>query len=575
MSSNAVINNNDTEMVIPRFVALKTIGEDPPKYMCNQTADKTKVGYLGFFTTRVLDRLAKFELVPFTLDDDDQLYHVRSCSNNKYWRADSDGHWVVAAAEKPVTNMNLWDCTLFKLKLEGTTVTLTHQKSNQELCLKSFKDEDSTVKFLFAGKPCTQEVKATIINVGSIMVLPRYVSFKGKNDKYLATSIKNVVNPRGRTVYYNGFAFPASKVEPHTNLQFSWNENAGKAAVFEVINTDDGFIRIKSTESGKFLRVQEGTQWVEADIVDGEGDEYGVYGRHPLQYIFEAIRADKDRTSIVALRSIAVDKYCVSSDGRFDRTNCLWAGADSPEENARFELVEPVIERTINVVKFKLRDALITSETLSEVATNNFPNNSAIEQETRMEMKFTHKKSRTWNNGITVKTGFSFSLKAGIPDKFGAEFTVSSEQTRDYQWGNSIEKTSEVTSGMPIKVPPWKHCFGKFLATECTFEIPFTYSQTDRLSTGESVPYPLQYGVFTGVGAYNFTTVFQFQDLVPPVSAASTNTIISPASPATSAPNQTLAPVTPSATTAFASTYTLSLLVPPMPLLQLPMKCHN
>ncbi|KAK9715565.1 hypothetical protein RND81_06G173400 [Saponaria officinalis] len=376
-------------------------------------------------------------------------------------------------------------------------------------------------KALSTGRGCTEVVKATMIDVGSIMVLPRYVSFKGKNGKYLKISKKDVIvdclpgaynawnsSPYGYMPYspWNG---NSSTYECHTNLQFAAEDMSSKEAVFEVINTDDGLVRIKSTASGKFLHVREVTQWVEADIVDGENG----YNPHPLRYMFEVIPADKDNANMVSLKSKSMGKFCTIKDGDFRRSDCLWAGADTPEEKAKLELVEPINQRTVHVVEFRLNEIVLISEEPIVAATCNFFNTSSIEQETKLEKTIKDTKTNTWNNGISTTKGFSFNLTSGIPDKVELGFTVSSETTKEYQWGKSIETSYETSGGGPIKVPAWKRVTGKLLASKATFEVPFTYTQTDRLSTGEIKTYQLQDGVFTGVIGYTFTTELVFENI--------------------------------------------------------------
>ncbi|XP_074278808.1 uncharacterized protein LOC141602418 [Silene latifolia] len=106
-------------------MALKaTMGKVPYKYLC-VVDDK---GSLEYAADEVIRPGTKFAIENAPGD----LFHIRSCSNNKYWVRDAK-NLIVAQAVEPVVDQTSPDCTLFSIRMDdiNKTATFYHVQSGR------------------------------------------------------------------------------------------------------------------------------------------------------------------------------------------------------------------------------------------------------------------------------------------------------------------------------------------------------------------------------------------------------------------------------------------------------------
>ncbi|XVF37567.1 hypothetical protein REPUB_Repub20aG0020300 [Reevesia pubescens] len=179
---------------LPRFIVLRS--NDKNDYLGYIHEDGNSDGYIKFSQTQALSPYAKFEV---EIARKDGLVHIRSCQNNKYWVRiknlsitgnSAEQYWIIATANKPEEDQSKESCTLFKpISVDPVmkTARIMHVQSGCYLCLWRLSNPTFTHCVLanykvYDGNSCDI---FTIIDWESLLILPRYVAFKGNNDQYL------------------------------------------------------------------------------------------------------------------------------------------------------------------------------------------------------------------------------------------------------------------------------------------------------------------------------------------------------------------------------------------------------
>ncbi|KAK8703646.1 hypothetical protein V6N13_047296 [Hibiscus sabdariffa] len=221
------------EVLLPRFIVLGPI--DKLDYLTYIREGEDSDGYLIFSEAEAENPFAKFEV---EFSDTDDLVHVRSCQNNKYWErtknisitGDPDSqYWITATAGKKEEDQSKESCTLFKfssVSAAENTVRIQHVQSGCYLCLWRL-DSPTYSRCVLANYDVYDDNQCdifTIIDWSSLLILPRYVAFKGDNEKYLCLR------------YLDG---------GYSYLQFATEDIGDPTVACEIFATDDGSIRIK------------------------------------------------------------------------------------------------------------------------------------------------------------------------------------------------------------------------------------------------------------------------------------------------------------------------------------------
>ncbi|KAK8585514.1 hypothetical protein V6N13_050493 [Hibiscus sabdariffa] len=163
-------------------------------------------GYLRFSEGRVDNPFAKFEVEFFNND----LVHVRSCQNNKYWErtknlsltgSTSTQYWITATADKKEEDQSKESCTLFKIVFvnvnsEEKRVRFMHVQSGCYLRLWKWNNQTYTRCVLANHKDYDSQSADvfTIIDWSSLLILPRYVAFKGDIGRLTTDGKTNCLN---------------------------------------------------------------------------------------------------------------------------------------------------------------------------------------------------------------------------------------------------------------------------------------------------------------------------------------------------------------------------------------------
>ncbi|XP_040947475.1 uncharacterized protein [Gossypium hirsutum] len=202
-------------MSLPRFIVIKSINANA---CLGFKQDDPYEGYTEFSESMVTSPNAKFEVESAK----GGLVHIRNCINMNYLeRTEEDSisgkadeqYWITATAEKKEEDLSKEWCTLFQ-PLEEDSVNKTyrfmHVQSGCYLRLRQSYSPDITAGVLATSTKIDANGNDIfkVIDWDTLVILPRYIAFKGNNDMFLRLA----------------------EIDGHPYLQFL-GEDIGEAAV--------------------------------------------------------------------------------------------------------------------------------------------------------------------------------------------------------------------------------------------------------------------------------------------------------------------------------------------------------
>ncbi|XP_052185175.1 uncharacterized protein LOC127796815 [Diospyros lotus] len=456
-------------MSLPRFIAIYSPNRRAYlRYVHEDTADH---GFLQFGAPDVATPYTKFEVIRGMGTGNTGLSHIRCCYNNKYWVAwKEDQSWIVGLADEPEEDRSKWSCTLFMPQSElgqPMRFRFTHAQLGRPLLAQNRNGSP----LLHAAADSVSAEFVEITDWESMLILPKYVAFKGDNDEYLGQ----------RWVLGNDY------------LQFRFSNTTDQQVGNEVITTSNGSIRVRSFGNNKFWRHR--ADWIYAEA------EGNVSGNDTL---FWPIKIGNDNSTI-ALRSLGNDRICRRYVlwGRPRLHHALVANVSNITADARIVMEELVLRRQIYDVRFRLADARIYDETIITLANQDLVNGGQEPITAQLRQLYSETRTSTWNNTLAVKLGVSTQLSAGIPSILDGSVTVSYEFSGAYEWGGAIESTKEVEFRQEVTIPPRSTLTARLLATTASCDVPFSYRQRDTRIDGRDEIYELDDGIYSGTNAFN------------------------------------------------------------------------
>ncbi|KAI9114103.1 hypothetical protein K1719_014753 [Acacia pycnantha] len=455
-------------MSLPRFVVLKS--NYNKKYLRYIHEDVKVHGFLQFSGEEVMSPDVKFEVE--MAKSGNGLVHIRCCYNNKYWvRETQNSWWIVAGADKPEEDQSKSSCTLFKpiyIDVDAKTIRFWHVQLKHYACL--WRAAAPFTSCFYAGSEDPDQDSCdvyTLIDWESLLIMPKYVAFKGDNGQYLS----------------------AHSMEEHQYLQFASNDVGDPTVGNEIFTTSDGSIRIKSDYFGKFWR--RSLNWILADSDDTTNNNSNT--------LFWPIKVDNN---VIALRNFGNNNFCkrLIAEGK---TDCLNAGVSTISKEARIEVEELVISRKIYNVNFRLMDARIYNQRVLTMATGFAINWTQEPNNAEVKLFHTETKSSTWNNSVSLKLGVKACFQTGVPYIVEGKIEISNEFGGVYQWGETKTSSTVVETVCKVTVPPMTKVTVSLLATMGSCNVPFSYTQCDTLTNGQQVTYDMDDGFYTGTNSFN------------------------------------------------------------------------
>ncbi|XP_051196511.1 uncharacterized protein [Lolium perenne] len=392
--------------------------------------------------------------------------HVRSCYNNKYWVPVQDsGRWIIGTADEPKDDMSKpTSCTLFQalpVKDNDNSIRFLHCGLQKFACVVSI----GAKTYMQLDDGDDHGNKCDNFTVSFPQELPKHVAFKGINDKYLSIRACTMVMTQ------------LSMVVLQKNIRFQMREIKDARAIFTTFANADGSVRIMSSTGGFLRRFTDNTiQLVQED--DNDPNSW-----------FEVVTGD----GFVALRNLGNNKFCRSiSPG-----DVLSACDDSISQWSKLKLEVPVKESEISVVKFHLDEARIYNKEPTNAVT--ITRNNKTSREVKATFSFAKKVEMvsTWETKVSLKRGQKSIFNLGPLTPTSREATVSLSKT------TSEKSMDEVTVIEEYYIPPGTKVAGTFHAMRASRDVPYSYKQTDVLTTGEEVITIHDDGIYTIANNYD------------------------------------------------------------------------
>ncbi|XP_074271732.1 uncharacterized protein LOC141595665 [Silene latifolia] len=288
--------------------------------------------------------------------------------------------------------------------------------------------------------------------------MPTRVAFKGVfNDKYLA----NDHNER-----FNNF-----KEDDYRPLKSN----------YVVHQTNNGDIRVMNRETNLWWGVGE-RNWIRSNVGGGQ-----VSDTNP-NILFEVIKIDGN---VIVLRSRDNNKFCDTFTSIFPRW--LNAGSVTDSRDGYMKVEEPL--DTVRIYNHS-RERILTYTDVDNGGTEPIVITRTLSEEVT--------ETKAWRNSQSLTLGTSMSFSSGIPKLgIGLEITFEGQFTEEYEWSKTDERKRSISETVTVTVPPGKTARLLLMASSASFDIPFSYTQTDRYVTGEDpITTIVDDGIFAGSSVY-------------------------------------------------------------------------
>ncbi|KAK8549312.1 hypothetical protein V6N13_008988 [Hibiscus sabdariffa] len=447
-----------SNLTLPKLIAL---GFNPKGYYLSYVRDGgDNDGYLKFVDTCVESPYAKFEVEVAPAEG---LFNIRSCRNNKYWERTknisitgnpAEQYWITATASNKEEDQSKESCTLFKfisVDPAMNTFRIVHVQSGCYLCfwglanptydgcvLANYKIYDHQSCDIFQ-----------LIDWSSLVILPRFVAFKGDNGMYLCL--------------YN---FDGD----HPYLQFSADNIMYWNVPCEIFVVTDGTIRIKISCVDKFWR-RSSNNWIWAD-----SDDTSISNKDTL---FRAVQVDDKTISLINLDN---NYFCKRRPDNCGRA-CL--------------------EREIYDVKYDVDDSRVYDKKALILASSSVVNYSPDPTTLDVKLSYIDASSRTWTTDFSLKLDMKATVNLSVPLIYdGGEVEISGEVQSGVVWGEIYTSTRVVEVVHTVVVPAMTKVRVNLVASKGTCDVPFTFTQRDTLYGGKIVVAEIC-GTFTGSNYYN------------------------------------------------------------------------
>uniref|UniRef100_A0A0A0KD65 Agglutinin domain-containing protein n=1 Tax=Cucumis sativus TaxID=3659 RepID=A0A0A0KD65_CUCSA len=463
-----VEEDEESGKVIPKNFSLKCVRNN--KYLRYISESENTDGLLRYSSKNIVGPYSKFAIRSSKTKPG--FFHIRCCYNNKFWvRLSENSDYIAAIANEEEDDTSKWSSTLFEpifVSEKPGLCYIRHVQLNAFLCIAEgapFPYNDCLVARVEDISTIDENLAlSAVMDWDSIFILPRYVAFKGNNDKYLEPSEKY--------------------------LKFSGSSSEEPAVVFQIISMQDGYVRIKHVSSGKYwIRDPD---WIWCDSIDINRDNPNT--------LFWPVKVDNN---IVAFRNKGNNRFCkrLTTDGK---TNCLNAAVGTITETARLEATEIVVARSIEDVDYRVNDARVYGNKTLTVSKGVAINNTKVVDKVSLKLRYEKKVERTWSSSVSSTFGVATRFNSKIPTvgslKFELSLEVSGEKTRE----ETEKEKSFVESGEEIKIPAMSKVKFSAVVKQACCDIPFSYTRRDTLKDGRQVTHRLDDGIFRGVTTYDY-----------------------------------------------------------------------
>ncbi|XP_050222641.1 uncharacterized protein LOC126672729 [Mercurialis annua] len=473
--------------LIPRFIVLRSNGD---KYLRYVTEEGRYLRYVKCDGNDILDPQSKFRVERSSSNRD--LVHIRCCYNNKYLGRIREGSvYVGAAIDAAEENRSKWSCTLFKPMLrDGVTYRFQHVQSGNNLCqLRTGGDANNhclVVRWSDLDKSGWDLFSFT--NWESLVILPKYIVFKGDNGKYLQY--------RGESIF--------------NQLEFVCDDVGAIKVSNQTVANSDGSVSIKLDHNNNFWEETSTTIFPLA-VNQNARTSFGPVKLAPVE----------GKNNIVALRSLSNNRFCRRTNEVLGTFNYLAAPswATTIDRQANLQVEEPILSREVYDVNFRLGDLRVYNEQTLILATDETSNSTdTVMEDSEIDLHYEDTQTSSFINSQSVTTGFEMTFGAHIPllrgiFSVGISSSYSVEYGNTYKWGDEKSRTNQLSANIKFVVPPSTKVTVTLVATKAFCDVPFSYAQRDTLTSGQQFTYVNDDGVYSGSNYFGFNFVVKEEPL--------------------------------------------------------------
>jgi hypothetical protein len=217
--------------------------------------------------------------------------------------------------------------------------------------------------------------------------------------------------------------------------------------------------------------------------------------------VFRALLLERGGTC--ALQNLGNNNFC----SRDLSSSLIFAAVPTITREAQLELHETVLSRRIYSVEYHLDDVNISGLKPRDYFIKTIDNTTDRPQKSKIAIGYDVTTETRWDSSVSLKLGVTTTIKAGVPLLTEASVEISYEFSGSYSWGETKSETKKYSSEEEVEVAAHTELTLRVVATEGTCDIPFTYTQEDILTTGETIVTNLGDGIYRGVNSYGFKTV--------------------------------------------------------------------
>ncbi|CAO2821344.1 unnamed protein product [Amaranthus hypochondriacus] len=464
---------------LPSFIAL---GYESADNLLGYVTEGDRKGYLGFYSDIIFNPRVKFAVE----NGPDGLVHIRCCYNNKYWtRASAMEDYITPSASEAIEDKNKWNCTLFKpVLIQDSTLSVEfiHNQTGRFIATTILKTDACVLHIgpshLDNGH---DHIRFQVFDYGSLVKLPQYVAFKGDNGKFLITD------------YLNRISY---------GHKFAGNCLSDKRTKHEIFSNIEGHILVKNVDADKFWRFRRlATKMIAPD---------GTSRRDKASKV-EVIQLHEP--NVVSLR-IPSDKVFIGRG--FDITNlrhALLPIGTTVTPETRLEVVEPILNRRVDHVKYRPEHSRIYEKTPETIHKAEIPNDTHLEHQHSIEISYTKSKTSSWNNGIILTSSVKTTFKTCTACLVDGQVEISTQISEELKWGECMQSSEQVKSTYIVPVPARHKTIVTTMVTKAKCDIPFSYVQTDTFYDGSKKTTQFDDGVYTSNETYDFQLMTKYEPL--------------------------------------------------------------
>ncbi|XP_026430873.1 uncharacterized protein LOC113327987 [Papaver somniferum] len=460
---------------LPKYVIIQS--DDNNRYLHVDTEYPNLPNALRFEGEYSFGLETRFEVVPSTTRNG--LVHIRSLLNNKYWATSGGNSWITAMAAKPEENQSEKHCRLFQpvflYSTSNSNIVARLRHVNTGNYVRRYYGNSDTGDFLGCltllpkMQPDDNTVDmCTFIDWDSVVMLPDLIRIKFKESQSHAKA------------FADGYMDLRSRADNSSIYDF------------EVLPSRDGGIRLKSTQFGTYWTDMQPNSWVCLTQASPTV--------HETNTVFLPTTLDGN---LVAMRCLKNGLFCKRYSG-YGKDSCIATHHTYPDEFSYMEIEEPVFTRTISNGIYHLTDARRYDERTVALISDDQSNGTQRPQTSQLNLKTTFTKTTNLSNSTTWKGGVKVTGSFGVPKIASGSLDISVEHTRSWNWGEMVSERTHVGSIRTVVVSPMSRVKASLVATRCSYDIPFSYTQRDFLKNGSIKVYNKKDGLLSGTDGYDF-----------------------------------------------------------------------